>query len=73
MMPARRNQGFALILAVFLIVTLAAVGVYLVTIQTGQAAAVIQDEQAAARNSRRGPAWRSLRTGSCAIRPTAVR
>ena len=46
MSPAvRRSRGFALILAVFLIVTLAAIGVYLVTVSTGQVQAVSQDEQ----------------------------
>lgn len=43
----KRARGFALMLAVFMIVTLAAIGVYLVTISTGQAVAVTQDEQAA--------------------------
>lgn len=48
MTPSRRSRGFALMLAVFLIVTLAAVAVYLLTVQTGQAQAVAQDEQAVA-------------------------
>jgi MSHA biogenesis protein MshP len=43
MSPARRASGFALMLAIFLIVTLAAIGVYLVTVSTGQAQAVAQD------------------------------
>jgi hypothetical protein len=38
-------------LAVFLIVTLAAIAVYLLTIQTGQTEALVQDEQAAAAHS----------------------
>jgi MSHA biogenesis protein MshP len=41
----RREGGFALMLAVFMIVTLAAIGLYLVTISTGQIQAVSQDEQ----------------------------
>ncbi len=32
-------------MAVFMIVTLAAIGVYLITVSTGQAAAIAQDEQ----------------------------
>jgi MSHA biogenesis protein MshP len=48
MTPVRRSRGFALMLAVFLIVTLAAVAAYLLTVQTGQAQAVAQDEQAVA-------------------------
>jgi MSHA biogenesis protein MshP len=54
--PRRRCQGFALMMAVFIIVTLAAVGVYLVTISTGQVAAASQDEQAAR-------AYQAARTG----------
>lgn len=50
MIPAvapRRATGFALVMAVFLLVSLAAVGAYLLTVSTGQTGAVIQDEQAA--------------------------
>ena len=43
--PIDRCRGFALMLAVFMIVTLAAIGVYLVTVSTGQTQAVSQDEQ----------------------------
>ena len=43
---AGRARGFALILAIFMIVTLAAVGVYLVTVSTGQVQAVAQDVNA---------------------------
>jgi MSHA biogenesis protein MshP len=53
---ATKSRGFALMLAVFLIVTLAVVGVYLVTISTGQSAAVSQDEQA-------GRAYQAARAG----------
>ncbi len=48
MNSARRNlSGFALMAAMFIIVTLAAIGLYLLTISTGQLAAVTQDEQGA--------------------------
>ena len=40
-----RTRGFALMMAVFLIVTLATIGLYLVTVSTGQQVAVLQDEQ----------------------------
>ena len=39
-------RGFALMLALFLIVTLAALGLYMVTVSTGQLQAAAQDEQA---------------------------
>ena len=52
----RRCQGFALMMAVFMIVTLAAIGVYLVTMSTGQMAAASQDEQATR-------AYQAARTG----------
>ena len=43
----RAGAGFALMAALFIIVTLAAIAAYLVTISTGQVAAASQDEQAA--------------------------
>jgi MSHA biogenesis protein MshP len=43
----RRAKGFALMMAIFMIVTLAAIGVYLITVSTGQTAAATQDEQGA--------------------------
>ena len=52
----RQCRGFALMLAVFMIVTLAAIGLYLVTISTGQIQAVSQDEQATR-------AYQAARTG----------
>jgi len=55
-MPSRRCRGFALILAVFMIVTLAAIGLYLVTVSTGQIQAVSQDEQSVR-------AYQAARTG----------
>jgi MSHA biogenesis protein MshP len=42
-----RTTGFALMLAIFLLVTMAAIGVYLITISSGQVQAVTQDEQGA--------------------------
>ena len=53
---ARRRGGFALMMAVFMIVTLAAIAVYLLTISTGQLEAVTQDEQATR-------AYQAARTG----------
>lgn len=50
------RAGFALMAALFIIVTLAAIAVYLLTISTGQVAAVTQDEQAAR-------AYQAARTG----------
>lgn len=49
MCPDRRagSAGFALMAALFIIVTLAAIGTYLLTISTGQVAAASQDEQSA--------------------------
>jgi MSHA biogenesis protein MshP len=41
----QRSRGFALILALFMLVTLAAIGTYLLTISTGQVEAGVQDEQ----------------------------
>lgn len=66
----KRARGFALMFAVFLIVTLGAVGLYLVTITTGQAEAVSQDEQGARayQAARSGIEWgtyRVLRDGVC--------
>lgn len=51
-----RKNGFALMAALFIIVTLAAIGVYLLTISTGQVAAATQDEQSAR-------AYQAARTG----------
>jgi len=41
----RQAEGFALMMAIFIIVTLAAIGVYLVMVSTGQLEAATQDEQ----------------------------
>jgi MSHA biogenesis protein MshP len=76
----RNQRGFALMLAVFLIVTLAAIGVYLVTITTGQIEAATQDERGARayQAARAGVDWgayKILRNGSaglaCAAPPGA--
>jgi MSHA biogenesis protein MshP len=52
----RPSHGFALMMAVFMIVTLATIGLYLVTISTGQIQAVAQDEQSVR-------AYQAARTG----------
>ena len=73
-MPSHRCRGFALILAVFMIITLAAIGLYLVTISTGQIQAVSQDEQSvrAYQAARAGIDWGAfqlLRNSSCTTPP----
>ena len=68
----RGCRGFALMLAIFLIVTLAAVGVYLVTVSTGQGQAVAQDVQGvrAYQAARAGLDWGAFQllrnSGACA-------
>lgn len=69
--PRPRARGFALMMAVFMIVTLAAIAVYLLTISTGQLEAAIQDEQGArahqaARSGIDWGAYRLLRDSNCA-------
>jgi MSHA biogenesis protein MshP len=51
-----RIQGFGLMLAIFLLVTVAAVAAYLMTVSSGQLEAVTQDEQGAR-------AYQAARTG----------
>ena len=74
----RHARGFVLVLAVFLIVTLAAVGVYLVTVSTGQSQAISQDVAGARayQAARAGIEWgtyRRLIANSCVNTPgTAV-
>jgi MSHA biogenesis protein MshP len=68
--PRVLHAGFALMMAVFMIVTLAAIGVYLITVSTGQAAAIAQDEQGveayqAARAGLEVGAYQVLRTSIC--------
>ena len=73
--PAIRSQrGFALMAALFIIVTLAAIGAYLLTVSTGQVAAGAQDEQAArayqaARTGIEWAAYQVLVNSSCAAGP----
>ncbi len=75
--PLRRARGFALVMAVFLIVSLAAVGAYLLTLSNVQVETGIMDEQGARayQASRAGLEWgayRVLRNGSCVTGPTAI-
>lgn len=51
-----RQTGFALMAALFILVTLTAIGTYLLTISTGQIAAGAQDEQG-------GQAYQAARAG----------
>jgi MSHA biogenesis protein MshP len=67
----RSSKGFALMLAIFMIITLAAIGVYLLTISTGQLEAATQDEQGvrayqAARSGIDWGAYQRLQNSSCA-------
>ncbi len=67
---SRPARGFALMMAIFVLVTLAAIGTYLLTISTGQLEAAIQDEQGArayqaARSGIDWGAYQQLRNGSC--------
>ena len=64
------QSGFALMMAVFMIVTLAAIGLYLVTVSTGQQAAVLQDQEGArayqaARTGLEVGAYQILRAATC--------
>jgi len=63
MTPTRRYAGFALMMAVFMIVTLAAIAVYVLTISTGQIHAATQDEQGvrAYQAARAGVDWAAYR------------
>lgn len=67
---SRPARGFALMMAIFVLVTLAAIGTYLLTISTGQLEAAIQDEQGArayqaARSGIDWGAYQQLRNASC--------
>src|SRR5690242_11000769 len=66
------ERGFALMAALFIVVTLAAIGVYLVTISTGQVAASTQDEQAtrAYQAARAGVEWAAYRVLIDSVCPT---
>jgi len=66
----RRARGFALILAVFLIVSLAAVGTYLLTVSNVQVETGVMDEQGArayqaARTGIEWGAYQVLRNANC--------
>lgn len=66
----RRSRGFALILALFLIVSLAAIGAYLLTVSNVQVESGLMDEQGARayQASRAGLEWgayRVLRNATC--------
>lgn len=70
-----QNGGFALMAALFIIVTLAAIGTYLLTVSTGQVAAAAQDEQGArayqaARAGIEWGAYQVLISSSCAASQT---
>lgn len=67
----RRGLGFALMMAVFMIVILAAIAVYLLTVSTGQLEAISQDVQGvkayhAARAGLDWGAFNVLRNNTCA-------
>ncbi|MGH9816217.1 MAG: hypothetical protein ACRD6I_09080 [Candidatus Acidiferrales bacterium] len=73
----RRARGFALVLAVFLIVSLAAIGAYLLSVSNVQVETGIRDEQGArayqaARAGLDWGAYRVLRAGTCDPGPTAI-
>lgn len=66
----QRARGFALVLALFLIVTLAAVGAYMITVSNVQVEAGVMDEQGArayqaARAGLEWGAYQVLRSGLC--------
>lgn len=72
---AKRARGFALILALFLIVSLAAIGGYMLTVSNAQVEAGIMDEQGArayqaARAGLEWGAYQVLRTSNCPPGPT---
>jgi MSHA biogenesis protein MshP len=74
---ARRAKGFALILAVFLIVTLAAIGGYLLTVSNVQVESGIMDEQGArayqaARAGLEWGAYRVLQASDCPAGTTTM-
>jgi MSHA biogenesis protein MshP len=74
---ARRARGFALILALFLIVSLAAIAGYLLTVSNTQVEAGIMDEQGAhayqaARAGLEWGAYQVLRASNCPPGPTTM-
>jgi len=74
---AKRARGFALILALFLIVSLAAIAGYLLTVSNTQVEAGIMDEQGAhayqaARAGLEWGAYQVLRASNCPPGPTTM-
>jgi MSHA biogenesis protein MshP len=72
-----RARGFALILALFLIVSLAAIGAYLITVSNVQVETGVMDEQGArayqaARTGLEWGAYQVLRNGSCPTQSFAL-
>lgn len=78
MTPAlRRTRGFALIMALFLIVSLAAIGAFLLTVSNAQLEAGVIDEQGArayqaARAGLEWGAYRVLRASTCPAGITTI-
>ena len=73
----RRARGFALILALFLIVSMAAIGAYLLTVSNVQVETGVMDEQAArayqaARAGLEWGAYRVLRNSTCPVGTTPI-
>lgn len=73
----RRLRGFALVLALFLIVSLAAMGAYLVTVSNVQVESTAKDELGArayqaARAGLEWGAYRVLRDTNCAAGPVVI-
>jgi MSHA biogenesis protein MshP len=73
----KRTRGFALIMALFLIVTLAALGVYLLTVSNVQVETGVMDEQGAraqqaARAGLEWGAYQVLHNSSCVTGLTAL-
>jgi MSHA biogenesis protein MshP len=73
----RRARGFALVLALFLIVSLAAIGAYLVTVSNVQVETTTKDELGArayqaARAGLEWGAYRVLRDTNCAPGPVVI-
>lgn len=73
----RRAKGFALILALFLIVSLAAIGAYLLTVSNVQVESGIMDEQSArayqaARGGLEWGAYQVLQASNCWVGTTTM-
>lgn len=73
----RRSRGFALVLALFLIVSLSAIGAYLLTVSNVQVESGLMDEQGARayQSARAGLEWgayRVLRNATCPAGTTTI-